>query len=249
MSCTRMYVCCDETSPLSRSISKELYLITCQVHWDHVGEPRDFPRSTFVVGNGSLDVLHGRSVTLRGNHSFFEADLLDPTRTIELSDPGSKEESSAHTGTPNGSSPHSIFSKPWQALDHLPSVLDIFGDGSLYIVDAPGHLPGHINLLARVADTSAPSGTRFVYLAGDACHDRRILCNEKEIGEWDDAQGHRCCIHADRPKAEETIQRIRVLESQGAEVILAHDSDWEGNERNRSRFFGASPATPKAKLS
>jgi hypothetical protein len=29
-------------------------------------------------------------------------------------------------------------------------VVDYFGDGSVFIVDAPGHLFGHVNLLARV---------------------------------------------------------------------------------------------------
>jgi glyoxylase-like metal-dependent hydrolase (beta-lactamase superfamily II) len=208
-----------------------------QVHWDHVGEPRDFPDSKFVVGHGSLELLHGTSATLRGGHSFFEADLLDRSRTIELSDPGTTGEKIIDHEKDDMSS-HSIdFSGPWHAVDNLPAVLDPFGDGSLYIVDAPGHLPGHINLLARVAD--GEKGSRLVYLAGDACHDRRIVRREKEIGEWLDAHGNICCIHADRSKAEQTIQRIRDLEQKGVEVIFAHDVEWESNPKNQSRFFGA----------
>ena len=113
-------------------------------------------------------------------------------------------------------------------------MLDLFQDGSLYVVDAPGHLPGHINLLARTA-------TGWVYLAGDACHDRRIIRKEKEIGEWYDSHGYRCCIHTDRTKAEETLERIRDLEENGVEVIFAHDVEWENDASNRRRFFGASP--------
>ncbi|KAJ7484736.1 hypothetical protein FB451DRAFT_1393258 [Mycena latifolia] len=41
---------------------------------------------------------------------------------------------------------------------------DFFGDGSLYLLDVPGHLPGHICALARVTPTS------FLFLGGDACH-------------------------------------------------------------------------------
>lgn len=118
-------------------------------------------------------------------------------------------------------------------MGELPATLDLFGDGSLYIVDSPGHLPGHINLLAHVGED------RWVYLAGDACHDRRIMRREKEIGEWHDSQGQLCCIHADRSRAEETIQRIRDLEEMEVEVIFAHDVEWEHDARNRSRFFGA----------
>lgn len=108
----------------------------------------------------------------------------------------------------------------------------------MYLVDAPGHLPGHINLLARTK--SGDGGQKWVYLAGDACHDRRIIRKEREIGEWMDAHRQVCCIHADRAGAEATIERIRDLEKEGVEVILAHDVEWESDEKNRERFFGAS---------
>ena len=110
--------------------------------------------------------------------------------------------------------------------------MDIFLDGSLYIVDAPGHLPGHINLLARTSPNS------YVYLAGDACHDRRIMRKEKQIGTWEDAEGITCCIHANRVKAEETIKRIGELEERGVEVIFAHDVEWEQDSKNEGRFWG-----------
>lgn len=97
-------------------------------------------------------------------------------------------------------------------------------------MDAPGHLPGHTNLLARTE-----SG--WVYLAADSCHDRRILRKEKEIGEWTDENGRSCCIHYDRAKAEETIEMIRGLEAKGVEIIFANDEEWE--KRNPLRFWGA----------
>ncbi|KAK0622412.1 beta-lactamase-like protein [Immersiella caudata] len=214
------------------------YVIYSHVHWDHVGEPRDFARSIFIVGHGSLDILAGKSASsLKGGHSFFEADLLEPFRTVELSDPNDPT-----ITTPNSaalpSSGHLNLHGPWHTIDGSPPVLDTFGDSSLYIVDAPGHLPGHINLLARVEDHHHEGQSRWVYLAGDACHDRRILRGEKEIGEWEDASGHRCCIHADRKKAEETIDRIMTLEQNGVEVIFAHDVEWEASEGNRGRLFG-----------
>lgn len=124
------------------------------------------------------------------------------------------------------------LNQPWTSLGHLPRTMDVFQDGSLYIVDAPGHLPGHVNLLA-----TTELGQQ-IYLAGDACHDRRIMTGEREIGEWRDAEGQVCCIHADRREAEETIERIRRLEGQGVEVIFAHDVEWEGNELNQGRFWG-----------
>lgn len=205
------------------------YVIYSHVHWDHVGEPRDFPTSVFVVGHGAKDLLKGTSSKLRGGHSFFECDLLPEGRTIELPDPMEHDQTKFDPGV---ASDQARFSGPWKPHGNLPDVLDIFNDGSLLIVNAPGHLPGHINLLARTA-----SGQE-VYMAGDACHDRRLLTGEKTIGEWNDAEGHVCCIHADRKQAEETIERIRKLEAQGVEIIFAHDIEWESNPANKSRFFG-----------
>jgi glyoxylase-like metal-dependent hydrolase (beta-lactamase superfamily II) len=170
------------------------------------------------------------SSTLRGGHSFFESDLLPGGRTIELSEPSAqaleKHDSSMPSGDIN-------WNGSWQSQGGFPEVLDLFNDGSHLIVNAPGHLPGHINLLART------SPSHHTYMAGDACHDRRLLSGEKRIGEWEDAHGHVCCIHADRKQAEETIERIRLLEKEGVEVIFAHDVEWEENPANRSRFFGA----------
>ncbi|KAK1226011.1 hypothetical protein PQX77_011029 [Marasmius sp. AFHP31] len=42
--------------------------------------------------------------------------------------------------------------------------IDFFNDGSLYLIDMPGHCPGHIAALARVKSNS------FLLLGGDTCH-------------------------------------------------------------------------------
>ncbi|KAK3905498.1 Metallo-hydrolase/oxidoreductase [Staphylotrichum tortipilum] len=188
----------DTRQPLS---SEPDVVKSLAVHWDHVGEPGDFPSSVFIVGHGSLDILRGIGSSW-GSHSFFEADLLDPMRTVQLSDP---KTNTAADRAPGG------LSQPWKPFDSLPATLDLFGDDSIYIVDAPGHLPGHINLLVRV------SHDQWVYLAGDACHDRRIM--------------------RDLEEAEKAIQRIRNLEAKGIKVIFAHDVEWEGDSRNQGRSW------------
>ncbi|KAH8712125.1 AhpD-like protein [Phaeosphaeriaceae sp. PMI808] len=204
------------------------FVFYSHVHWDHIGEPCDFPRSIFVVGHGSLNLLKGISSSLRGGHSFFEHDLLPEGRTVELTDPF---DTSTSISSPFMEKTAINLVGPWKASGTLPQTLDVFGDKSLLIVNAPGHLPGHINLLARTSDGNQ------IYMAGDACHDRRLLTGEKSIGEWIDAHGHTCCIHADRIQAEQTIKLIRGLESEGVEVIFAHDVEWENDPANKTRFF------------
>ncbi|KAJ7576813.1 beta-lactamase-like protein [Mycena floridula] len=44
------------------------------------------------------------------------------------------------------------------------NAFDFFGDGSLYLLDTPGHCPGHLCALARTTPTTA------LLLGGDACH-------------------------------------------------------------------------------
>ncbi|KAJ7658971.1 hypothetical protein B0H17DRAFT_1171852 [Mycena rosella] len=67
------------------------------------------------------------------------------------------------------------------AIGLLPHAMDYFGDGSLYLVDAAGHMSGHINALDR---TSASES--WIYLGSDTAHDMRLLTGEKEVGEVPD---------------------------------------------------------------
>ncbi|OJJ31591.1 hypothetical protein ASPWEDRAFT_747560 [Aspergillus wentii DTO 134E9] len=183
-------------------------VIFSHLHWDHVGTPSDYPRSTYVIGPGAKALISDERMLRNGSHCHFERGLLPDTRTIEL------------------------------PLDTLfPNTMDIFRDGSVYIVSAPGHLDGHINLLVRLE-----SG-KYVYLAGDACHDRRLLSGEKDIATWTDpAYESICCIHVDRLAAEKTLAVIRetmsnTTELGDVEVIFAHDADWERGAWRRERFF------------
>jgi glyoxylase-like metal-dependent hydrolase (beta-lactamase superfamily II) len=237
------------------------YVILSHVHWDHVGTPKDFGKSWFVVGNGSLALLEsGRNPPPAESHSYFEADMLPAERATEL--PGVKESGVAivffeHPGDAHkavdrvngikvdgkllkvelvdgaGVKKGGLFSDvKWQKFGPLPNVIDVFSDGSVYLVDSPGHLEGHLNLLARLAPG------KFLYLAGDACHDRRIMRGELEIGTWKNMHGEECCIHVDRAATEKTIELIVGLEKMdGVEVVLAHDIEWLNEEGNREWFW------------
>lgn len=150
-------------------------VLLSHVHYDHHGDPEDFPTAHFLIGHGAMDVLkHGLGGT--ASHQHFKPDTLPDERSSELSDPSK-----------------------WKPLGPFPAALDLFEDGSVYVIDTPGHLPGHVNLLCRMRE-------RWVLLCGDAFHDRRLLTGEKDIGMWEHA-GDWICIHVDKGRAEESIRR------------------------------------------
>lgn len=206
------------------------FVVLSHVHWDHIGDPAAFGKSTFVVGHGALGLLNGSLQLKNGSHSFFEADLLPLDRTIELASPASPSAESGGARIVEG-----LKFDGWNAKGLFPHAIDLFQDGSCFIIDAPGHLPGHINLLCKIS----VEPTKYVLLAGDACHDRRLLSGEKEIATWTDDGGHSCCIHADKEEAMKTIARLRGAENGDCQdlgkvmLLFAHDPVWEALAKAR----------------
>jgi glyoxylase-like metal-dependent hydrolase (beta-lactamase superfamily II) len=185
-------------------------VVLSHVHYDHHGDPEEFPNARFLVGSGALGVLKNGLGEGLGSHQYFKADLLPEERTREFPPPAAGE--------------------GWQQLGPFPHALDLFEDRSVFVLDVPGHLPGHVNLLCRVGEA------RWVCLCGDAFHDPRLLSGEKEIGTWEGEGGSVCCIHVDRGRAEESIEKLRKLREMGdVELIAAHDDGWAG--KNEERFF------------
>lgn len=181
--------------------------ILSHVHYDHHGDPEDFPNSQFLIGHGAMDVLKNGLGGV-ASHQHFVPDTLPDDRSGELPDPKSGE---------------------WKSLGPFPAVLDLFGDGSVFVIDTPGHLPGHVNLLCRTND-------KWICLCGDAFHDRRLLTGEKEIGTWD-LNGMTMCIHVDKKAAAESINRLRKfgeLAGERVEILAAHeDAWWEANKHKK----------------
>ena len=203
------------------------------VHWDHVGTPSDFETSTFVVGHGSLALLERGSNAAKGSHAHFERDLLPGNRTIELPKVGdgcdvdSVDAIAARKLNPDG--------LRYAPLDDF-NAIDVFGTGLVYLVDAPGHLQGHQNLLVRLSEA------KWLYLAGDAAHDRRILRGTHSVATWVNELGQSCSIHSDMAMVQNTLDKIRVVEEQGlrgceVEVVFAHDVEWLDRSANRERFW------------
>lgn len=221
------------------------YVVISHVHWDHIGMPDDFQKSKFVIGNGAAGLLSGEKKLMNGSHSHFEKGLLPVDRTIELTDP---EEASNGELEPRRSLDNALDQESkevdlhsWRPKSMFSSAIDIFHDNSVYIISSPGHLPGHINLLCRIST----SPVKYVLLAADSCHDRRLLTGEKEIAEWTDPAlpDTVCCIHADKHTSMQTLGRIREaemgtdVELGSVEVVLAHDPIWCEEALREGRFW------------
>lgn len=219
------------------------YIILSHAHWDHTGMPSDFPTATFTVGSGSLDLFKNGAGPAYPS-AFFHDDELPVLRTVEFPPVsrtgvyGNEPFAPKHTPVPSNSQakpPAAAASWAWKPFGDFPNALDYFGDGSVYVIDTPGHIYGHVNLLARLGEQ------RWVYLAGDCCHDRRLVSGEKEIGLYDDGQGGLRSIHTDTGEARKSLDRlVAFLKNQGAEgadveLVLAHDPVWRA--KNRHAFW------------
>ncbi|KAJ7722300.1 beta-lactamase-like protein [Mycena maculata] len=105
-------------------------------HFDHIGDMSKFPNTTnLVIGSGTNRSLYPEF----------------PDGALQASD------FAGHNVTEINFNDTSLM------FSGLPAV-DYFGDGSFYLLDTPGHLPGHMSALARVTPTS------FIVLGGDTCH-------------------------------------------------------------------------------
>lgn len=199
-------------------------VILSHVHWDHIGEPDHYPNSKFIVGSGTRYILEN-GAPFYPPERMIQPGVLPADHTIEL------------PPTPESQRKHMAASEQtghqWQAISTLPHAVDFFGDGSVYIVDAPGHVHGHVNALLRVGPE------KWVYLGGDCCHDRRIMTGEREIAVHDDRDGKLKSAHTELEVAKKTIQDIQnLIQVNGQEVVewvVAHD--WKWATENQPRFF------------
>ncbi|KIK69598.1 hypothetical protein GYMLUDRAFT_33970 [Collybiopsis luxurians FD-317 M1] len=175
-------------------------------HWDHTGDTKPFVNNEFVVGAATASLF--KPGYPEDPKSAFESDLLPAGRTrfVDFSD--------------------------LPPLGPFPHALDYYGDGSLYIVDAPGHLPGHVIAAAR---TSNDGG--WILLGGDSAHHWNLITGESQI-----ACGHPGlsggCAHLDLSAAIQNIERIReFMKLPRTRVILAHDEPWYKENKNSDAFW------------
>jgi glyoxylase-like metal-dependent hydrolase (beta-lactamase superfamily II) len=148
--------------------------------------------ATFDVLADVSEILTSASIPLASinsiiwSHHHFEhagdPSLFPPTTSLVVG-PGFKSNPSTYPGfpiNPDGYLPHSAFEgRDLIELDFSSSssalkigglrAIDWFNDGSLYLLEAPGHAPEHIMALART------SANKFVLLTGDAAEHPGVI--------------------------------------------------------------------------
>ena len=175
------------------------------IHFDHIGYPHAFTNATIIAGADTRKLLSpGYPADPK---SFFHHDVLPEKRTRYIAP----------------DDPETV------SLGPFTNALDYYGDGSLYIVHTPGHLPGHLSLLAR----TSPDGG-WVFIAGDAAHDWRLLTGEANIADGPQFG----CVHRDKEAATKTVAQIKALAQESrVRVILSHDVPWYSKNKGGTAFW------------
>lgn len=121
------------------------HIILSHWHFDHVGDPKRFRKTTSVVVGPGV-----KKHCLPGYPTTPDSMLDDEAfrgRKVEEAD----------------------FSSSSLRIADLEAV-DWFGDGSFYLLNTPGHAVGHLSALARTTAIRDGADSSFILLAGDVCH-------------------------------------------------------------------------------
>lgn len=173
-------------------------VIFSHLHFDHTGDPTKFPDAVMVTGPGS------RAATAPGYphnvESPFHSACIDHPRYRELS----------------------LETDTWLPMGPFSRAFDYFGDGSFWLLDTPGHMPGHLGGLAHTGKDE------WVFMGGDCCHHRALLVGARPVSTTVGPNGTKS-FHRDPQTAISTIEKVRELERDGSVLIaLAHDAILEG---------------------
>jgi hypothetical protein len=140
------------------------------MHWDHVSDVSLFPAQIpLIVGPGFKDAFFpGWPEDEKG---VVNSDAWNGGRdVIELNFRNNDARAADADGSGYQGIRKLLMQAPRLQIAGLYAI-DIFADGSFYILDAPGHTVAHVCALARTdASSTDEEGSEFVLLAADALH-------------------------------------------------------------------------------
>ncbi|CAK7241309.1 MAG: hypothetical protein STHCBS139747_002770 [Sporothrix thermara] len=145
-------------------------IIWSHAHIDHTGNPGLFgPKTDLIIGPGFGSGTRGCSMHAHGAATTTDAPLQPHLFPGYPADPESLLLETDYKGRTLRELTSAEFDAAGIDISGIRA-LDYFGDGSFYLLDTPGHAPGHLCGLARVRSGPAPEDNHFVLMLGDAIH-------------------------------------------------------------------------------
>jgi glyoxylase-like metal-dependent hydrolase (beta-lactamase superfamily II) len=166
------------------------HVILSHLHWDHAGGMRDFPQAHFIVGRKEWLFASQLAGMQLFKNAFIKEQFWGAGLDIEL-----------------------IDTDPCKPFKNFSDSYDIFGDGSMVLVDLPGHTPGLMGLYLTL-----PSGRRF-FLSADTFYFPEGLEQRRP------KSGLMRVLVSEGPQAQASITQVYALiySDPGLEIVGSHD--------------------------
>ncbi len=168
---------------------KVRHIVLTHFHADHIGGTREFPGATFHHATEALAPLLALSAFSQTRHAFLPAQLPE--------DFGAR------------AAPFSLARFRPDPLTNFPAH-DLFGDGSLTLLNLPGHAPGHLGVLLTADDGP------ILYATDAFWHHRQI---DEDISPLLPA---RIAIHDNRAYDATIAQLRRLARARAVRVLACH---------------------------
>jgi glyoxylase-like metal-dependent hydrolase (beta-lactamase superfamily II) len=117
-------------------------VVMTHLHLDHTSAISEFPNSTFVVSETEWQAAAHGSQPLLNGYRRAHFDYAFEYRTVDFDRPNIDS--------------YASFGRTF----------DLFGDGSIHLAFTPGHSPGHMSVIARLAERDFVIGGDAMYLLG-----------------------------------------------------------------------------------
>jgi len=208
-------------------------VIFSHMHFDHLGDgaKAGFGEAELWVGPTCCTYarpgypieenapVSSDTLPVDGSRKIVESYISDEV----LREAGDKRAGQVMEGMAKGKYAAVDLKKPgWKGLGAFDRAYDVFDDGSAYIIDAPGHSPGHQMMLLRTTSGSTEKENTFVLLAGDCYHHPALLEDPRRTARSPYAKAG---MHVDPDQAVDTIYRTREFaKRENVWVMGAHDT-------------------------
>ncbi|HEU4976092.1 MAG TPA: N-acyl homoserine lactonase family protein [Baekduia sp.] len=138
-------------------------VVMTHLHLDHTSGLRLLPEAEVVCDRREWEAAHRRGAAARGYVAHHLTPVAGRLRLLDVERDGAPADGFAHT-------------------------VDLLGDGSVVLLSTPGHTPGHLSVLLRLADGGQ------VLLAGDAVYARASVDDGALPLLTDDDEAYRASV-------------------------------------------------------